>query len=112
MTGDKIPQRLYKYRGFSHETLGMLVEDVVYFADPANFNDPLDTKPTLNIDLENGELEGALRQLIEQRTQGQMSIAAKAIKYSGPKTISHIVQQSRKAAERLLAEIRYNATRA
>lgn len=39
-----------------------------------------------------------------------MSAAAKTIRYRGPKTLDHIARQSRKAAERLLADIRYNAT--
>ena len=37
------PNRVYKYRAFSHHTLDMLVEDRLYFADPSTFNDPLDT---------------------------------------------------------------------
>lgn len=88
----------------------MLVEDLVYFADPTTFNDPLDTKPTLNSDLENEALEKVLGKLVEQRVCTEMSIAATTIKYRGPKTVDHIAQQSRKSAERLLAEIRYNAT--
>jgi hypothetical protein len=106
----KQPRRLYKYRSFSNLTLTMLVEDVVYFADPTTFNDPLDTKPTLNTDLDSDALEGILSQLIEQRTTADMSAAAKTIRYRGPKTIDHIARQSRKKAEQLLADIRYNAT--
>jgi hypothetical protein len=48
--------------------------------------------------------------MIELRTHAEMSAAAKTIRYRGPKTLDHIARQSRKAAERLLAEIRYNAT--
>lgn len=80
------PKRLYKYRSFSDLTLGMLVEDTVYFATPI------------------------LTQLIEERTDAEMSAAAKTIRYKGPKTRDHIARQSRTTAERLLADIRYNAT--
>jgi len=104
------PKRLYKYRAFSDRTLGMLVDDTLYFADPATFNDPLDTKPTLASDLPNAELQHVLAKLIEERTEATMSAAAKAIHYRGPKTIEHIARQSRKAAEQLLADVRYNAT--
>lgn len=104
------PKRLYKYRSFSNLTLAMLVEDTVYFADPTTFNDPLDTKPTLDTDLPSVALEPVLAQLIEQRTTAEMAAAAKTIRYNGPKTLDHIARQSRKAAERLLADIRYNAT--
>ncbi len=31
-----VPKRLYKYRSFSNLTLGMLVDDTVYYADPAD----------------------------------------------------------------------------
>lgn len=104
------PKRLYKYRSFSNVTLGMLVEDTVYFADPTTFNDPLDTKPTLDTDIPSTSLETILTQLIEERTTAEMAAAAKTIRYGGPKTLDHIARQSRKAAERLLADIRYNAT--
>ncbi|ATW02119.1 DUF2971 domain-containing protein [Sphingorhabdus sp. YGSMI21] len=110
MIKGKRPRRLYKYRSFSNLTLTMLVEDVVYLADPTTFNDPLDTKPTLNVDIDNDALEGILSQLIEQRSTAEMSAAAKSIKYRGPKTINHIARQSRKKADQLLADIRYNAT--
>lgn len=36
--------------------------------------------------------------------------AAKTIHYKGPRTVDHIARHSRKAAERVLADIRYNAT--
>jgi hypothetical protein len=48
--------------------------------------------------------------MIEARSQAEMSSAAKTIRYRGPKTLDHIARQSRRAAERLLADIRYNAT--
>jgi hypothetical protein len=110
MTNRVPPKRLYKYRSFSDLTLGMLVEDTIFFADPTRFNDPLDTKPTLSTDIPNSELEVILSQLIEERMCAEMSAAAKTIKYSGPKTLEHIARQSRKAAERALADIRYHAT--
>ena len=44
----KLPRRLYKYRRFNSDTpMELLVGDKVYYADPRNFNDPLDTRPTL-----------------------------------------------------------------
>lgn len=106
----KIPERLYKYRAFSGRSLGNLVEDQVYFADPSTFNDPLDTKPTLETDLESDELELMLSQLVEQRVNGEMMSAAKTIKYRGPKTLNHIASHSRKRAQQLISDLRYNAT--
>lgn len=104
------PKLLYKYRGFSNLTLSLLIEDTIYFATPTTFNDPLDTRPTLETDIDSEALEKILFKLIEDRTSAEMSAAAKKIRYRGPKTLDHIARQSRMAAIRLLEEIRYNAT--
>jgi hypothetical protein len=88
----------------------MLVEDTIFFADPTTFNDPLDTKPTLDADTPNAELEVILTQLMEDRTRAEMSAAAKTIRYSGPKTLDHIARHARSAAERSLSDIRYMAS--
>jgi hypothetical protein len=63
----KAPNRLYKYRSFSNLTLEMLVADTLYFADPSSFNDPLDTKPTLETDLGADQLAVILSRLVEPR---------------------------------------------
>ncbi len=106
----KFPKRLYKYRAFSGRSIANLVEDQLYFADPSTFNDPLDTKPTLETDLESDDLERMLSQLVEQRVNGEMMSAAKTIKYRGPKTLNHIASHSRKKAQQLISDVRYNAT--
>jgi predicted nucleic acid-binding protein len=106
----KLPQRLYKYRAFSGRSLSNLVEDQLYFADPSTFNDPLDTKPSLENDLGPDQLESMLFKFVTQRVQGEMESAARTIKYKGPKTRDHIVRHSRRLAEQTISEIRYNAT--
>jgi hypothetical protein len=106
----KAPARLYKYRGFSNLTLEMLVGDTLYFADPSKFNDPLDTRPTLDTDVNAPTLESMLTRLVEQRAEAEMSAAAKTIRYRGPKTIEHISRHSRREAARLIERIRYDAT--
>ncbi len=105
----EFPPRLFKYRSFSDLTLEMLVTDQVYFADPSTFNDPLDTKPHLSADISSVELEQILTKLVEQRENAEMTAAASRIKYSGPKTIDHISRHSRRRAERLISEIRYES---
>ena len=104
------PKRLYKYRAFSALTVDLLVSDKIYYADPASFNDPLDTKPCINPDLPVDQLEHTLRILIENRISAEMKAAAKAIMYRGPKTIDHIQRHSKRQAERIIADIAYNAT--
>ena len=106
----KAPRRLYKYRAFSDRTLSGLVEDQLYFADPSTFNDPLDTKPSIEIDLAEDQLETMLIKLIEHRVHGELSAAASTIRYRGPKTRDHILKLSRRQAEQIISNIRYNAT--
>ena len=110
MTKWKIPERLYKYRAFSNRTLDALIADQMFFADPSTFNDPLDTRPTLDTDIDADALAAILTRLVEQRVSAEMNAAAKTIRYSGPKTISHIAAHSRRRAEQVVAKIRYNAT--
>lgn len=107
---DKLPSRLYKYRAFSNLTLEILVADTLFFADPSSFNDPLDTKPTLDADVGAEQLQIMLSRLVEQRTKDEMSAAARTIKYRGPKTVDHIARHSRRVAEQLAERIRYEAT--
>ncbi len=106
----KVPRRLYKYRSFSDRLLDAMLGDQLYYADPGTFNDPLDTKPSLATDLEADELEDIFRRLVEQRIRAEMEAAASTIKYRGPKTLDHIAMLSRKRAERMIADVRYNAT--
>lgn len=57
MTKSTLPHRLYKYRAFNVNTLRLLSEAEVYYADPADFNDPLDCSPTIEIDTDRSSLE-------------------------------------------------------
>ncbi|MCK1699901.1 DUF2971 domain-containing protein [Bradyrhizobium sp. 146] len=104
-----IPRRLFKYRAFNNLTLDMILADRLYYADPSTFNDPLDTRPSLNTDLPATALEHAVRQLVEQRVSAEMRAAAKTIRYKGPKTLDHIGRLSRLQADQVISEIRYNA---
>ena len=108
----KLPKRLYKYREFSNRTLDMIVSDQVYFADPSTFNDPLDTRPSLEADVEIEELEKILRRFFERRINAEMTAAAKSIRYRGPRTMDHIERQSRRQADRFVKEIKYHSTSA
>lgn len=104
-----LPTRLYKYRAFSNRLLDMLVDDELYYANPSDFNDPLDSRPTLAADLDVHQLEQLLSRLVEQRTKAEMTAAGKAIKYRGPRTIDHIARHSRTKAAQLIREVEYAA---
>lgn len=62
------PRKLYKYRGFTINTLRMLSEAEVYFASPTLFNDPLDCRPTIDIDVEVGTLQRLLAKMLEAQS--------------------------------------------
>lgn len=103
------PRRVYKYRAFSEKSLESLVLDLLYFADPSSFNDPLDARPTLEADLPAPELARILRALIVRRVTGEMTANARAIKYRGERTTEHIAKHAGRAADEVIEEIRYNS---
>ena len=109
MTNNR-PNRLYKYRAFNNLTLDMLVSDNLFFADPSTFNDPLDTKPSVESDLDPQALEALVRRMVEQRVHAEMTANAQAIKYRGAKTIAHIDRLACTHADQLIAEVQYNST--
>ena len=101
----KLPRRLYKYRRFNSDTLDILVSDKIYYADPRKFNDPLDTRPTLETDLSEDQLEDILRRFVERRSSATMGAAARKISYRGPKTADRIRRLSRRHADRMIEEL-------
>ena len=109
-TDKRIPDRLYKYREFNNQTLDMIVSDNLYYADPGAFNDPLDSRPSLDKDLDDVELAKILRILVEQRSTEEMRGGAKALGAKGQKTMEHIKRRSRGEAVRRIADIEYYAT--
>ena len=107
---EKLPERLYKYREFNAQTLEMIVSDDLYYADPNTFNDPMDSRPSLDADLEEDELIEMLMTLVEQRTTEKMRDAMQAIGAKGPRTKAHIERRSREEASQRIAHIEYYAT--
>jgi len=57
MPADMIPDKLYKYKKFDLYSLKMLTDGSIYFSDPEDFNDPLDCKPDILVDVDNFKLE-------------------------------------------------------
>ena len=106
----QMPKRLYRYQPFSGRTLDMIVSDTIHYSDPAAFNDPLDAKPSLDANLDITELVEIVRALVEQRTKAEMAAAAKTMKVKGDKATNHIRRSSRREADRVIADIEYNAT--
>ena len=97
MQAKKVPSRLYKYRHFDSLTLESIVNDTVFFADPSTFNDPLDTRPSLKLDIEESELTEILETLVEQRTTAEMRGALKEAKVGGQE---HLITSNGIVADR------------
>ncbi|EJL24716.1 Protein of unknown function (DUF2971) [Caulobacter sp. AP07] len=106
---DRRPNRVYKYRPFNNLTVDQLISDHLFFAAPSTFNDPLDSRPKLRTDIGSAELEPLLHALVRERVAKQMSAAAQTIKYKGPRTQDHIANRSRREADRVVDEVRYQA---
>lgn len=104
------PSVLYKYRHFSARTLEQLCRDEVYYADPGTFNDPLDSRPCVEVDCDEETLQHAVFELVRRREEATMSAAAQSIKYRGPKTYGHIDRHSRARAQRTLDKLAELAT--
>lgn len=51
-----IPKKLYKYRKFDVRTLRMITDAETYYANPEDFNDPMDCKPTIDVDIKVSDL--------------------------------------------------------
>jgi hypothetical protein len=65
VTLKRLPQRLYKYRSFNNIALRALTQPKVYYSDPRHFNDPLDCKPTIKVDVDLPSLERLCCKLLQ-----------------------------------------------
>lgn len=101
----EIPDRLYKYRAFSDLTVQALVSDQLFFADPSQFNDPLDARPILRSDLKVCELEELLRDLVTARVTAEMEAAAQSLKIKISTAKEHIEKLSLHEAEKIIGRI-------
>jgi hypothetical protein len=78
MTIRPLPQKLYKYRPFNTNSLRLLTEAEIYYSDPKDFNDPLDCKPTINVDVDRAPLEHLCYKML-QNTGATKAEAVKVI---------------------------------
>ena len=109
-TDMEVPTRLYKYCRFDEVTLESIIYDTLYFADPSTFNDPLDSRPSLELDVDEPDLTEILKRLVEQRMKDEMSAALTTAKVRGPRAADHVERQSREQAKELLLEVEYYST--
>jgi Protein of unknown function (DUF2971) len=105
-----MPKSLFKYLRFSNRLLEQLCCDQVYYADPANLNDPLDCQPVVVPDLVNAELQALLAQLVVNRSAKEIDSAMKKVRLRGEKAIARRNALSQSEAGALIGDIDYHAT--
>lgn len=105
-----LPKRVYKYRAFDARSLEMIVEDRLFFADPSTFNDPLDAKPSFEVDIPVDELTRLMKALLERRFNREMQEAAKTLLARGSIMPAYIETQARKKALKILSDIDYRSS--
>ncbi len=105
----KLPDRIYRYRDSSVRTLEALVSDHLHYAAPNTFNDPLESRPSLEIDLDNSLLKKIYKTLVEKRISEEMRAAEKKMSAEFPDAIDHDEHSRRIDASSLIAALEYRA---
>ena len=85
------PNKLFKYKAFNADSMELILADYLYFANPAQFNDPLDCKTSIVDDINSeDELKEILAMLYNRSIEKKLQEAAKQLRYNGPKTLEKI----------------------
>ncbi|WP_312168276.1 DUF2971 domain-containing protein [Atlantibacter hermannii] len=103
----KTPRNLYKYLTFNENTIEMLIMHQAYFSDPINFNDPMDCKPIIKVDVDETTLERVVCNLIRKRSEKDFSQMAKKLKMSEEATENRTRALSESEVLSFLNEVSY-----
>ncbi|WP_395125181.1 hypothetical protein [Klebsiella pneumoniae] len=67
------PKKLFKYKKFNDDCMELIIDDYLYFANPAQFNDPLDCKVTISDDVNNEAfLRDTLSTLLQRNSEKEI----------------------------------------
>ena len=88
----------------------MLVEDNLFYADPSTFNDPLDCKPSIDVDLGKDELARLLRNLIGRRIRNELSRAQAKLLGSTKVMPAFADMRAMNEVNRILNELIFNSS--
>jgi Protein of unknown function (DUF2971) len=102
--------RFYRYQGFSARTVDSLCRDELYFASLADFNDPFDCKPVVELDSNTAALREVLLLLVAARVSSETQNALAAAKLKSDKAVAYARRSGEHEAADKLADIAYNAT--
>lgn len=103
------PVHLYKYLTFSENTLNLLCMLQVYYADPSQFNDPLDCRPIIVNDLELADLREVYSKLILRKAEKQFTRSLRKLKFPKEKTAQRAYLLANSEVEQALSDFEYSA---
>ncbi|MEI3658800.1 DUF2971 domain-containing protein [Klebsiella pneumoniae] len=100
------PKKLFKYKKFNDDCMELIIDDYLYFANPAQFNDPLDCKVSILDDVnDEGFLRDTLSTLLQRNSEKKLKASAKNLRYKGPVTAEKISILSQSEAEKIISDI-------
>lgn len=100
------PKKLFKYKKFNDDIMELIIDDYLYFANPSQFNDPLDCKVAIADDVRDEEqLKTILSTLLQRNSEKKLNAAAKNLHYKGQKTTDKISLLSLSEAEKIISDI-------
>ena len=91
----QLPKKLYKYRTFNTNSIRLLCNDEIYYANPDVFNDPLDCKPTIKTDIYQVELLEDLYKEMFNSAQDKKEISCRILQtaYDEETTATEIIDR-------------------
>ena len=106
----KTPEKLYRYRQLSANTIESLCSDQLFFSAPSSFNDPLDCRPLVESDSDKLTLQKIVEELITRRVEKETNSSLYKAKMDAKDTTDHSRKVAQQAAHNELHHIAYLAT--
>jgi len=103
----KTPSNLYKYLSFNENTMECLISHTAYYSDPSQFNDPLDCKPVVVVDVSLDVLEKVACQLIRMKSEKELSSMTKRFKFNDSESERKISSLSESDVLSFLKDVNY-----
>ena len=104
------PNILYRYSTVTTRTLEMLHDDKIYCADPISFNDPLDCRANINVDVSTSDLEKILYILVKRRVARELNDVQHLSVIVQKQKDTFINKLSKEIADRKILDINYLST--
>ena len=104
------PETFYRFRGFNTTTLDFLYRDLLHFANPRTFNDPLDCNPSVVCDSNRSEMRDLLGLLIQRRVTSEVLASLQLARLKGEGASRHAERRARIEDKSSLENIAYHAT--